>query len=506
MSVTNVNARQKAQGLLQGHLRTAAEFPPPNPQQDNGGEPPGSGGGAPTGRRQIPTDHEFDKKAVKPLVETLWALSVALGHVLTAHRHFSRLKSVSFSPDGMIGGRGYVMSVRDVRSQLFEASDQISAICDSLFDEINGPHWKPKLAELEEGDADDVMKLLDDAQDNLDDPEAEAEEDQQKVETGPKPASRFQPEGGGDASQLPGGGKTEPLRTSPTKTKEAGVYTYDRTADSSLPVGTLPGGPRVDHLDREQQGPFGSYNVGEPVTDDGWGHDSEEARDRDYRSPWDNDLSERSAESTLPHDPTPTEAWDFGLGYGANGQGAGGYGADNPSSGGMGVDGPRADLPGASGGATWNEDGTAETLDHGGHQATSVMPNDGTKPPARADYYPGVKDNDMDVSSTSDLPGGEPASLENDRDTPNAGYTYERRDPRVLYDDSTHNERPDSLYQQDPSRGPYPRSLHGHLSPAQPPCGGPRLAQRQRGGLPQPGHATQAKPGHHPGPGGGLDA
>src|SRR5271157_3585312 len=79
-----------------------------NPFEQQGGDNPfqkGGGGGAigvPSGRRQIPKDHEFDKKAVKPIVKTLWAMAVALGHALTAHREFSRLKSSSFSPDGML--------------------------------------------------------------------------------------------------------------------------------------------------------------------------------------------------------------------------------------------------------------------------------------------------------------------------------------------------------------------------------------------------------------------
>ena len=65
--------------------------------------------------RKIPANHAFDPKAIKPLVKMLWATSVALGHTLTAHRQFSRLKSVAFSPDGMVGGRGYVMGVKDAK-------------------------------------------------------------------------------------------------------------------------------------------------------------------------------------------------------------------------------------------------------------------------------------------------------------------------------------------------------------------------------------------------------
>jgi hypothetical protein len=217
-------------------------------------------------KRQIPEGHDYDPRALKPLVKTLWALSVALGHVLTAHRQFSRLKSTSFSPDGRVGGRGYVMSVKDVRSLLFEASDHISSICDTLHDEINAPHWKPRLADLDEADADDVVKLLDDASENLDDPEGEAEEDMDAIESRPKfKDPRFKVEVEQGNSNLPDGVNEEPGHKPFIQDKQASGYSYERRANSTLPVSTLPGGPRVDHLDRgEQTGPGGSYNQDEP--------------------------------------------------------------------------------------------------------------------------------------------------------------------------------------------------------------------------------------------------
>ena len=140
--------------------------------------------GTPT-KRDIPKDHEFDKKAIKPIVTTLWAMSVALGHALTAHRAFSRLKSSTFSPDGLLGGRGYVLPVKDVRANLFEACEQLSALCDTLHDEINAPHWKPKLAELEKVDMSEIERLLGNAEDWIDNPEEEVEEETEGVEKKP---------------------------------------------------------------------------------------------------------------------------------------------------------------------------------------------------------------------------------------------------------------------------------------------------------------------------------
>jgi len=262
--------------------------------------------GAPT-QRKIPTDHKFDPKALKPLVKMLWASSVALGHTLTAHRQFSRLKSVAFSPDGLVGGQGYVLSVKAVRAKLYEAGELLSTICDSIYDEVNGPHWKPKMAELDKADESDVLKLLDDATDYMEDPEGEAAEDMEEVEDGPAPKHKpagFAPkrmkneEDKSKGSRIPGGGSEantqgpQPARFDRPQMKEARRV---RTANSSLPVNSLPG-PRVDHLDRgDQTGPFGSYNRNESLPTDGWGRDEGVGNDYLYTSEGENDLSGKSA-------------------------------------------------------------------------------------------------------------------------------------------------------------------------------------------------------------------
>lgn len=142
---------------------------------------PGGNQGGP-GKRNIPKDHPYDPRALKPLSRMLWAMSVALGHALTAYRQFTRLKSSTISPDGMLGGRGYVMQVKEIRDKLHDACENLSAISDSIHDEINAPHWEPKLNQLDPADAMDVRKFLQESQQILQDPEAEAEGDMEAIE------------------------------------------------------------------------------------------------------------------------------------------------------------------------------------------------------------------------------------------------------------------------------------------------------------------------------------
>ena len=444
--------------------------------------------GAPVARK-IPTNHSFDSKALKPLVKMLWATSVALGHTLTAHRQFSRLKSVSFSPDGLVGGHGYVMSVKAVRSKLYEASEFLSLICDSIYDEIKAPHWQPKMADLAKGDFIEVKKLLGDATNYLEDPEGEADEDMEEVKDGPAPDSDRIPaawspdrykneEDVSRGSKLPAGGGPahaqgpQPARQDRPALKQASLYR--RVANSSVPVDSLPG-PRVNHLDRgEQTGPFGSYNRDEPApVADGWGRDEGVGSDYIYPSEWENDLLDKYAKSNLPDsntDPTPTEGFDFGIGRGngndAHGQAAGGYGEANPTSGGRGVYGPRSGLPWDPGGKVHGDESDSTAITERATSgmgipttASALLPLDVLDPVARSDYYTGLKGNDFNgVLGESLLPNdGGGASYNSTKPAgPNLGYKYERPDvPYVKFDYTTKQMRPDWMTQRDPIQGPY---------------------------------------------------
>ena len=309
-------------------------------------------------KRVIPKGYVYDPKAIKPLAKMLWAMSVSLGHALTAHRQFTKLKSSTISPDGLIGGRGYVMAVKDVRKLLYDACEGLSAVSDTIHDELHASHWKPQLAEMEKNDVEDIERLVGDAERMLEDPEDEIEDDMEEAaEEGPK--AKLEKGEGDPKSKLPGssGGLVDSYVESRHRTKQASQYIY-RRANSSEPVETLPG-PRVQHLDRgdvDQTGPFGSYNSEEPKSvKDEWSKDEGVGNDYPYQSEWDNELLDKTSGSHLPGtltDKTPTEADDFGLGYGegndAHGQGTGGYGTVD--SNGRGVYGPYAELPSDPGG------------------------------------------------------------------------------------------------------------------------------------------------------------
>ncbi len=336
---------------LSRRVRTAAEVPSEE----------GAGNG-----RAIPKGHSYNPTALKPLAKMLWAMSVSLGHALTAYRQFTRLKSSAISPDGKLGGRGYVMDVRQIRQQLYAACEALSTISDTIHDEITGPHWKPKLAQLAKGEAEDVRRYVDEAEEALEDAE-ESEADLPDPEGESKPAPWSKDKGDKDpglASKLPDGGDPEtnevPETSSPTKADK--TASTSKKANSSLPVTTLPG-PRVEHLDRgNEPGPYGSWNRGEEPSQNTY----DRRREYDYPHDGDNDLSGKSATSGVPGaltDNTRTDANDFGLGGGNNPSTGGGLEHSPAPASGKGVWGPSAELPGDVDGTPDRGRGSEDTME-----------------------------------------------------------------------------------------------------------------------------------------------
>lgn len=245
-----------------------ASGPPPFGNDDPAGNPepegtpvmgasalPGGDRGGP-GKRNIPKDHPYDPRALKPLSRMLWAMSVALGHALTAYRQFTRLKSSTISPDGMLGGRGYVMQVKEIRDKLHDACENLSAISDSIHDEINAPHWEPKLNQLDPADAMDVKKFLQESQQILQDPEAEAEGDMEAIEDAAADAAT---EEGADL-EAPGEGQPEevPLgeEEAPLGEEEEETLLGEGEGEEEAALGEVPEGEEEAPLDEEGEAPL----------------------------------------------------------------------------------------------------------------------------------------------------------------------------------------------------------------------------------------------------------
>lgn len=137
--------------------------------------------------REIQNDFVFNAKYLKPLAQTLRSALMALGHTTSAYNRFVKIKSRNVSPDGALGGKGYIQKIPDMRRQLMNCVEALSALTDTIYDEMNAPHWNPTEDTLDPRDREEVKEIIEDAEEIKDDPEAwasgkEEELDEDNVE------------------------------------------------------------------------------------------------------------------------------------------------------------------------------------------------------------------------------------------------------------------------------------------------------------------------------------
>lgn len=136
-------------------------------------------------QREITQDYQFNPTNLKPLAKVLRAALSALGHAESAYSTFTKIKSSTISPDGSLGGRGYIMKIADIRRQLMNAVEVLSAVTDTLYDEMRAPHWNPVANEQSPREREEVKDIMQDAEAIKQDPEGWAEkEEEEGVEEG----------------------------------------------------------------------------------------------------------------------------------------------------------------------------------------------------------------------------------------------------------------------------------------------------------------------------------
>ena len=123
---------------------------------------------APSERRMDPS-HRLNKKCSKQIARVLKSTLMSLGHAMTAYAVFAKIKSRDISPDGALGGRGYIMEIKAMRRQYMNIVEALSAISDTIYDEINADHWLEAQTKL-------VQDVLEEIEGIKEDPEEWAEQ------------------------------------------------------------------------------------------------------------------------------------------------------------------------------------------------------------------------------------------------------------------------------------------------------------------------------------------
>ena len=130
-------------------------------------------------QRDLNVEFNFNPNKLKPLAKCLRSALMALGHTQSAYHEFAKIKSAVLSPDGNLGGKGYIQEIRAMRRQFMNCSEALSALTDTLYDEINAPHLAMENPAVDR-EREDVKEIMEDVEEIRENPEQVAEEQEQE--------------------------------------------------------------------------------------------------------------------------------------------------------------------------------------------------------------------------------------------------------------------------------------------------------------------------------------
>lgn len=161
-----------------GTVRTAGEV---RFIKDRGGDKNEWAWGTPGPSQRDIGEFQFRQSLLKPLSASLRATLMAMGHAISANNTFAKIKSADISPDGALGGKGYIQKIADIRRAYMNVVEALSAVSDTLYDEIKAPHWHPDALDGGPRERQEVQNILQDVEQVRDDPEGWAEEEEESV-------------------------------------------------------------------------------------------------------------------------------------------------------------------------------------------------------------------------------------------------------------------------------------------------------------------------------------
>lgn len=132
--------------------------------------------------RRITPDFAFDPRNTKPLAKVLRSTNASLGHAMAAYAIFAKLKSADISPDGSLGGKGYIQKISEMRRAYMNVVESLSALSDTLYDEIRAPHWAAISRQEDPDEREEVEQIVEDAMEIKQDPEAWAEDQEEAMD------------------------------------------------------------------------------------------------------------------------------------------------------------------------------------------------------------------------------------------------------------------------------------------------------------------------------------
>lgn len=103
-------------------------------------------------------DFNPDLDALLALEDILVPINRSLRGLTKAYTNFIKLKIPRITPDGMIGGKGFVMPLRDAKAIVNDAIESLTLVVNAIEDEVsNNPIWQEAKAQREENHQEDVL-------------------------------------------------------------------------------------------------------------------------------------------------------------------------------------------------------------------------------------------------------------------------------------------------------------------------------------------------------------
>lgn len=175
-------AASRIEGGSSGRSKLAGEIRHVKDRTEDSAESWGWPSNPPPASREIQRDvFIFNAKYLKPLAKSMRSALMALGHATSAYETFTKIKSRNISPDGALGGKGYIQKIPDMRRQLMNCVEALSAFTDTVYDEIKAPHWNPSEDTLDARTRKEVREIVEDSEQIREDPESWAEEVEEEI-------------------------------------------------------------------------------------------------------------------------------------------------------------------------------------------------------------------------------------------------------------------------------------------------------------------------------------
>jgi len=84
---------------------------------------------------------DYDPSKANVLKKALHNINVSLGTMISAMKELSMLRGSEITPDGRLGGRGFIMPFKDMKAKITTAITELSDVTDTLADELTNPKW-----------------------------------------------------------------------------------------------------------------------------------------------------------------------------------------------------------------------------------------------------------------------------------------------------------------------------------------------------------------------------